>query len=183
MTIRAERAEDVAAIRVVNERAFGGQTEARLVDTLRKANKATVSLVAQQDEQVVGHILFSPVTIANTPAEIRGVGLAPMSVLPEFQNRGIGSRLVRDGLAACQAAGYDIVVVLGHVDYYPRFGFARAKDFGLENEYEAADAFMVLELKEGALKRISGLVKFAPEFHEAGCGHQAAQQPLAADGG
>jgi putative acetyltransferase len=167
--IRSERAEDVAAIRVVNERAFGHQTEARLVATLRKANKATVSLVAEQDGQVVGHILFSPVTVSDAPAEIRCLGLAPMSVLPEFQNMGIGSQLVRDGVAACQEAGYDIIVVLGRVDYYPRFGFARAKDFGLGNEYEAADAFMVLELREGALKRISGLVKFAPEFHEAGC--------------
>ena len=92
-----------------------------------------------------------------------------MSVLPEFQNRGIGSRLVREGLAACQEAGYDIVVVLGHVGYYPRFGFAQAKDFGLDSEYEATDAFMVLELTKGALAAVSGLVRFAPEFNEAGC--------------
>jgi putative acetyltransferase len=132
-------------------------------------NKATVSLVAQQDDQVVGHILFSPITVANAPRIVRGVGLAPMSVLPEFQNRGIGSRLVREGLTVCQQAGYDIVVVLGHVHYYPRFGFVRANDFGLENEYEAADTFMVLELKNGVLKGIRGLVKFASEFRDAGC--------------
>lgn len=168
-TIRPERVDDADAIRVVNERAFGGDVEAGLVAALRVANKAMVSLVAQQDDHIVGHILFSPVAIANAPDEIRAVGLAPMSVLPESQNRGIGARLVRAGLAACQAAGYDVVVVLGHVDYYPRFGFVRAGDFGLENEYDATDAFMVLELKPGALKSISGLVKFAPEFSEAGC--------------
>jgi putative acetyltransferase len=168
-TIRPERAEDVAAIRAVNERAFGGRTEAMLVEVLRTANRATVSLVAQHDDHVVGHILFSPITVESAPTGARGVGLAPMSVLPEFQNKGIGSRLVREGLAACQQAGYDIVVVLGHIDYYPRFGFARANDFGLANEYEASDAFMVLELKKGALKCMSGLVKFAPEFREAGC--------------
>jgi putative acetyltransferase len=167
--IRIERPDDIAAIRDVNERAFGESAEARLVDQLRASNKAVISLVAQHGDQVVGHILFSPVTIANAPEAFRGAGLAPMSVLPEFQHQGIGSRLVRDGLVACQDAGYDVVVVLGHVGYYPRFGFAKAQDYGLENEYDAADAFMVLELRKGALEGIGGLVKFAPEFHEAGC--------------
>lgn len=167
--IRLERPDDVAAIRDVNERAFGASAEARLVDQLRAANKAVISLVAQHGDQVVGHILFSPVTITNAPQSFRAAGLAPMSVLPEFQNQGIGSRLVRDGLVACRDARYAVVVVLGHVGYYPRFGFARAQDYGLENEYNAADAFMVLELRKGALEGIGGLVKFAPEFHEAGC--------------
>ncbi|HET9694956.1 MAG TPA: N-acetyltransferase [Steroidobacteraceae bacterium] len=167
--VRVERPDDVAAIRGVNERAFGASVEARLVDQLRASNKAMISLVAQHGDQVVGHILFSPVTIAKAPESFRGAGLAPMSVLPEFQNQGIGSRLVRGGLVACQEAGYDAVVVLGHVGYYPRFGFAKAQDYGLESEYDAADAFMVLELRKGALEEIGGLVKFAPEFHEAGC--------------
>jgi len=167
--IRPERPDDVAAIRDVNERAFGTSTEARLVDQLRAANKAVISLVALHGDQLVGHILFSPVTITTAPQSFRGVGLAPMSVLPEFQNQEIGSRLVRDGLVACRDAGYDVVVVLGHVGYYPRFGFARAQDYGLENEYDAADAFMVLELRKGALEGVGGLVKFAPEFREAGC--------------
>lgn len=92
-----------------------------------------------------------------------------MSVLPEFQRQGIGSGLVREGLVACHRAGYHVVVVLGHVGYYPRFGFAKAQEYGLENEYGAEDAFMVLELRKGALLGIGGLVKFAPEFHEAGC--------------
>jgi len=167
--IRDERPDDIAAIRNVNERAFGSSAEARLVDQLRAANKAVISLVAQHGNQVVGHILFSPVTVANAPESFRGAGLAPMSVLPEFQNQGIGSRLIRDGLIACRAAGYDVVVVLGHVGYYSRFGFAKAMDYGLENEYDASDAFMVLELRKGALERIGGLVKFALEFREAGC--------------
>ena len=167
--IRNEIPDDVPSIRDVNERAFGSPAEAQLVERLRAANRAVVSLVAQHGDHVVGHILFSPIGVANSPATFRGVGLAPMSVLPEFQKTGIGSRLVRDGLAACQRAGYDIVVVLGHTHYYPRFGFSRAKDHGLENEYQAADAFMVLELKKGVLQTIRGLVQFAPEFQEAGC--------------
>jgi predicted N-acetyltransferase YhbS len=76
---------------------------------------------------------------------------------------------VRDGLEACKQEGYDAVVVLGHTKYYPRFGFSTAKDHGLDNEYDAVDSFMVLELKEGVLKTIGGLVKYAPEFNEAGC--------------
>lgn len=167
--IRPERSEDVAAIEAVNERAFGGRAEASLVRALRHANKAVVSLVAEYDDQVVGHILFSPVTVAMTAAGVRGIGLAPMSVLPEFQRRGIGSRLVREGLAMCRQAGYDFVVVLGHIGYYPRFGFAPAEGFGLTNEYEAGDAFMALELESDALKSARGLVKFAPEFQAAGC--------------
>jgi putative acetyltransferase len=167
--IRAERPDDIDAIRHVNERAFGSSAEPRLVDRLRTANQAVVSLVAAHDDRVVGHILFSPVTIGNAPETLRGVGLAPLSVLPEYQNQGIGSRLVRGGLTACREARFDIVVVLGHVDYYPRFGFAPAKSHGLENEYGASDAFMALELRKGALDEVSGLVRFAPEFRETGC--------------
>jgi len=167
--IRAERSDDVDAVRDVNARAFRSSVEPRLVDRLRAANKAVVSLVALHGDRIVGHILFSPVTLANAPESLRGVGLAPMSVLPAYQNQGIGSRLVRAGLAACQQARFDFVVVLGHVDYYPRFGFAPAKGYGLENEYGAFEAFMALELRKGALEGISGLVRFAPEFREEGC--------------
>lgn len=167
--IRTERPEDIGAIRDVNKRAFGGPAEAMLVDRLRAANKVLVSLVAQRGDQVVGHILFSPVTVANSPESFRAAGLAPMSVLPEYQNQGVGSRMVRDGLVACCEAGFDIVVVLGHVRFYPRFGFAPAERHGLSNEYDASDAFMVLELRSGALKGISGLVRYAPEFSEAEC--------------
>jgi putative acetyltransferase len=167
--IRTERPGDLEAIRDVNERAFGGHAEATLVDHLRAANKAAVSIVAELGDRVVGHILFSPVTIANNPDGVRGAGLAPMSVLPEYQNRGIGSRLVRDGLIACREIGFDLVVVLGHSGFYPRFGFAPAESHGLGNEYNASDAFMVLELRAGALEGTSGMVTFAPEFREAGC--------------
>jgi putative acetyltransferase len=89
--------------------------------------------------------------------------------LPEFQNRGIGSQLTQAGLDACRKAGYDVVVVLGHPSYYPRFGFSKAKDYGLDNEYNAQDAFMVMELKPGVLRGLAGLVQYAPEFREAGC--------------
>lgn len=165
-TIRPERPDDVAVIRQVTHRAFGSPGEADLVDRLRAADKMVVSLVAERDGQVVGHVLFSPVTVTIAPPAWRAVGLAPVSVLPEFQREGIGSALIRAGLEACRQAGYDAAVVLGHVDYYPRFGFARALDRGLDNEYGATDAFMVLELRSGALNHVRGLVSYASEFRE-----------------
>jgi len=166
--IRTETPDDVQGIRVVNERAFGGLTEGKIVDLLRASNKALVSLVAVHQGRVVGHILFSPVSVEPAPDGFRGVGLGPMSVLPQYQNQGIGSRLVREGLEACRRGGYDFVVVLGHPAYYPRFGFSKAADHDLQSEYNAADAFMVMELRDGVLQRIKGLVKYAPEFREAG---------------
>ena len=167
--IRSETSADHPAIRALHERAFGRSAEARLVDALRAAKKLVVSLVAVHQERLVGHIAFSPVTVTDASEGRRAVGLAPMSVLPEFQNRGIGSRLVREGLEICRRQGEAIVVVIGHATYYPRFGFFRAKEYGLENEYGAVDSFMVLELQGGALQNVRGLVKYAPEFRQAGC--------------
>jgi putative acetyltransferase len=174
--IRKERPEDFAAIRVVIERAFASADEALLVDRLRKAGKATLSLVATEDDTVIGHILFSPVTIEsgdrvssrNADAGARkGLGLAPLAVLPEFQNRGVGSLLVNVGVEDCRKSGYDYVVVLGHPHYYPRFGFAPTVRFNLKSEFDVADeVFMVMELSEGALQSQSGVVKYQIEFNE-----------------
>ena len=167
--IRNERPDDHAGIREVIVRAFGDNEAANLVELLRNRNKAPISLVALSGLSVVGHIMFSPVTIAKAAEDFRGIGLAPLAVLPEFQNRGIGSKLIQAGLEQCREKGYDAVVVLGHTTYYPRFGFSRAKDFGLDNEYNADAAFMVLELQAGSLRGVEGLVHYAPEFREAGC--------------
>ena len=167
--IRHDTPDDYPAIRELHERAFGGPAEATLVEMLRAAGKIVVSLVAVHQERVVGHILFSPVTVGDVPEGLRAVGLAPMSVLPELQNRGIGSRLVHEGLEACRRRGEEVVVVLGHAAYYPRFGFVKAKDRGLDNEYGADESFMVLELKKGTLQSVHGLVKYAREFRRAAC--------------
>ena len=167
LLIRGERQSDILAIRKVNERAFKGPVEARLVDLLREANKAIISLVATLDNRVVGHVLFSPITIESNPKNMRSLGLAPLAVLPEYQRRGIGSSLVTKGLEECRKKGCDIVVVLGDVRYYTRFGFKRARLYGLSNEYNVDENFMALELKEGTLNSVSGLVKYQPEFKEA----------------
>jgi putative acetyltransferase len=166
--IRRERSGDSAAIRQVHELAFGRPAEADLVDVLRARGKATLSLVAVQGDRVVGHILFSPVTIESAERTFRGVGLAPMAVLPERQRQGIGSRLVKAGLVACRNAGYDCVVVLGHPTYYPRFGFVPASRYGITSEYEAPDeAFMVLPWCAGIPEPGGGVARYQPEFGAA----------------
>lgn len=167
--IRNESPEDAAAIRHVLDRAFSGSNEANLVELLRTANKALISLVAICDGQLVGHILFSPVTTAPAQAGFNGVGLAPVGVLPEFQKKGIGSSLIHKGLEECKRAGYAIVVVLGNPHFYSRFGFSRASDYRLGNEYDTDGHFMAIELTEGALAEVRGVVKYQPEFKQAGC--------------
>jgi putative acetyltransferase len=163
-TIRSEEARDRDAVRLVNERAFGGREEADIVEALHRANAVVVALVAEVGAAIVGHILFSPVTVehSNKPPL---VGLAPMAVAPGNQKQGIGSVLVREGLARCRAAGVEGVVVVGHAGYYPRYGFVPAQQFGLRCEYDVpADVFMALELTHGALHGVSGLVRYHAAF-------------------
>lgn len=163
--VRAETTEDHDAIHRVNELAFGQRNEADLVDALRVNASPYFSLVAVIDEQVVGHIFFSPVSIESENSAFTAMGLAPMAVLPGYQNQGIGSQLVREGLKECRRLGHDIVVVLGHPEYYPRFGFVRGSLKGLRSEYDVRDeVFMVVELSEGALGGRRGLVKYHAEF-------------------
>jgi putative acetyltransferase len=166
MIIRDETPEDYAAVYRVNALAFGREGEAVLVERLRAAH-AHISLVAVEGERVVGHIFFSPVSVESEGAAFEAVGLAPMAVLPEFQNQGVGSRLVRRGLEECERRGHEVVFVLGHPDYYPRFGFAPARAKGLSCEYPVPDeVFMVAELRPGALGGRTGLVRYRPEFAE-----------------
>ena len=164
MNIRSERPEDAPGIRHVNRLAFGASTEAELVDMLREQARPVVSLVAVDAGQIVGHILFSPVTLSSAP-ELRLMALAPMAVLPARQRQGIGSALVRAGLAECRRLGAGAVVVLGHAAYYPRFGFGSAARFGLASEYDVPeDVFMALELQDGALHGRPGTIRYHPAF-------------------
>ena len=166
VAIRSERAEDIPAIRTINIAAFTGKTEADLVDVLRDRGKLSLSLVAEEDNVLVGHIAFSKVTIDEWPS-LRGAGLAPMAVVPGMQRKGIGSALVRAGLETCRSLGYSFVIVVGHAHYYPRFGFRPAKNYGIKCLWEVPDdVFMVLELQQRSLTGVHGLVRYEPEFNE-----------------
>ncbi|MCC6163646.1 MAG: N-acetyltransferase [Acidobacteria bacterium] len=164
MHIRTERPEDIPGIRHVNETAFDTAGEADLVDALRQQAHPIVSLVAVDEEAVVGHILFSPVTLL-PHVDRQFMGLAPMAVLPGRQRQGIGSALVRAGLDACRERGFDAVVVLGHADYYPRFGFVPASTFGVRSEYDVQDdVFLAIELSPGALRERAGTIRYHVAF-------------------
>lgn len=164
LLIRPEQSRDRDAVRLVNERAFGGREEADIVEALHRAQAAVVALVAEVGGDLVGHILFSPVTVEHSRGQ-RLLALAPMAVEPGLQRQGIGSQLVREGLDRCRAAGVDAVVVLGHAEYYPRFGFVPAVQFGLRCEYDVpADVFMAIELTPDGLGGVSGLVRYHRAF-------------------
>jgi putative acetyltransferase len=166
MLIREERDADAAQVRAVNIAAFGTPTEADLVDALRLQAMPLISLVAEDNGKVVGHILFSPVKLTSEPGLIL-MGLAPMAVVPSRQRQGIGSRLVREGLERCRDVDAAAVVVLGHPEYYPRFGFRPAAQWSLRSEYSVPeDAFMVRELREGALNGMSGTIQYHPAFQD-----------------
>jgi putative acetyltransferase len=162
MEIRVERSEDVSQVRQVHEAAFGRSAEADLVDRLRGV-ESTLSFVAVEADRVIGHILFSPVTIDNTEGWF--LGLAPVAVMPEYQRQGVGSALIRAGLVECEQLGVQAIVVLGSPAYYGRFGFIPARERNLRCVYDAPEeAFMVLELVQGALQNAAGVVQYRPEF-------------------
>ena len=168
ITIRPEQPEDRATVFEVNQLAFARDHEARLVDRLREtAGPSNISLVAEINKQVVGHVLFSPIVIEGTNSQTKAIALAPLAVHPRYQYRGIGTTLVRDGLTACRRAGHRIVIVLGHPDYYSRFGFASATDRGVHPPFEIQPgALMALELVPGSLTGVSGIVRYRPAFDE-----------------
>ncbi|MCC6680066.1 MAG: N-acetyltransferase [Phycisphaeraceae bacterium] len=163
MLIEAQRVEDSAAIHIMLERAFGRTVEAELVDQLREDGDLTLSLVAREGEQIIGHVGFSPILIDGR-LQPDVLGLAPVAVDTDHQRRGIGARLVRAGLDACREGDYHVVIVFGDPRYYQRFGFQTASRFGLLNAYGATDAFMVVQLQPDALRGRVGMVRHARAF-------------------
>jgi putative acetyltransferase len=166
MLIREERPEDIPAIYKVNEMAFGRGEEAQLVDRLRARKAIVHSLVAVQDGEVAGHVLFSPVLLHSETGVIHVIaGLGPAAVLPGCQGQGIGKALIEAGVEHCRDSGYRALIVLGHPEYYPRFGFLPAVRSGIRCAFEVPDeAFMVLELVDGALDGVRGVAHYHPEF-------------------
>ncbi len=166
--IRPERPTDYEAVNQVHLSAFPGPDEAQIVARLRANGKAIISLVAEEDDQVIGHVLFSAVQIAGSQVALRGLGLAPVAVLPAYQGQGAGTGMIQLGLKMAHLRGNDYVVVLGDPAYYTRFGFRPASEFGLANEYGVEAEFMALEFRRGCLAGNGGLVQYPPEFNELG---------------
>ena len=176
--VRAETLTHYTAVHEVNKRALGGEGESRLVEALRKSPhfRPELSLVALKDQEIVGHILFSPAVIGGAIEIGKEAGkndvpvlvLGPMAVLPEFQRQGIGSQFVRHGLEECKRLSFGIVILIGHPNFYPRFGFMPARAKGLECIYKVSDeASMVAELVPGDLKGARGMVRYPVEFDAA----------------
>ena len=163
MLIRSERPEDRAAVRLVNEQAFGRSDEADLVDRLRDEGVILASFVAEAEGQIVGHILFTRMSIETADSSVAAVSLAPLAVIPRLQRQGIGGELIRHGLDWLRARNEQIVLVLGHPDYYPRFGFSTAKASLIESPFNPS-SFMALELKPNALEGIRGKVRYPDAF-------------------
>ena len=160
--IRDERPSDVAAVRDVNKRAFGQDQEGNIVDALRSNGAVLLSLVATLNGRVVGHIMYSPLSVGD---KVTGAALGPMAVLPEHQRQGVGSKLVEAGNRKLKDAGYPFIIVLGHADYYPRFGFRPASTHGIKCEWEVPDdVFMLLVLDQAKMQGVSGLAKYRYEF-------------------
>ena len=165
--IRKEESKDHEAIHKLNLIAFDNGPEAVLVDKLRASCEEYISFVADEDGSVIGHILFTPATVEDCSAV--GMGLAPMSVLPSHQRKGIGSRLVHYGLEFLRNAGCPFVIVLGHPDYYPRFGFELASRYHLRSQWEGVpdDAFMIAVFDSGILPKTGGIARYRDEFDDA----------------
>jgi putative acetyltransferase len=159
--IRKEKPSDILTIRDVNKRAFEQDQEANIVDALRSNQAVLLSLVATLNGQVVGHIMYSPLEIG----EFKGAGLGPMAVLPQYQRQGIGAKLIEAGNRQLKESGYPFIVVVGHANYYPKFGFKPARSLGITCQWDVPDdVFLLLELDPEKVRSISGMAKYRDEF-------------------
>jgi putative acetyltransferase len=169
IVVREERPGDIDAIRIINYRSFMQPQEGSIIDKLRVSCNDLLSLVAERGDELVGHILFSPAVIDAPGVHIRGMGLAPMAVAPEYQRQGVGSSLVKHGLGLLKEQGCPFVIVLGHPEYYPRFGFVRAATYHLKSQWEGVpeEAFMVVVWDDSGMKETGGVARYRDEFDEA----------------
>ena len=160
--IRPERPGDLTAIHAAHELAFGQRQEGDIVDALRRNGAASLSLVATEGGEIVGHIVYSPIAIVG---RIEGAALGPMAVHPEWQRQGVGTALIRAGNAALKGEGCPFIIVLGHPEYYPRFGFRRASEHRVRCQWAVPDdVFMLLVLDQVRMAGVSGEARYRPEF-------------------
>ncbi|MEQ8524226.1 N-acetyltransferase [Gracilimonas sp.] len=168
INIRAEQHTDYQQVYKVHQKAFGQEEEGQIVERIRKSGGFVpeLSLVAEIDGAVVGHILFSKITIETKQGDKESLSLAPMAVLPDFQKQGIGGQMIKAGIQKAVELGFDSIIVLGHADYYPNFGFEKASKWKITCSFEVPDeAFMAIELKEDALANSAGKVVYPPAFN------------------
>lgn len=172
MMIRTEHKGDIESVHQLLLRAFGGQHEKILMERLRKDPEIDpeLSIVAEDDGIVIGHIMFSPATLNDGGTLHKVAALGPLAVLPEYQRRGVGRQLITEGKKRCGAHGYPLVFLFGHKDYYPRFGFVQARAHGFEiRQFTVPDeVFMVAELQQGALESMQGEFRFHSAFEGLG---------------
>ena len=166
MNIRFQQFGDEQQIQLLVAKAFESDAEAKLVNTLRESGCENISLVALNKNTIVGHILFTPVML-DGDSQLKMLGLAPLCVSTEYQGIGVGAELVKAGLSECNKLDYDAVVVLGVPEYYRRFGFESASDFGINSVYEVEDGYlMLLEQRANSLDGKSGIVRYHEAFEE-----------------
>lgn len=172
MEIREAKKSDLKEVLLVEKLAFGYEKEAELVKSLLSDDtaKPLLSLLAFEDDRAVGHILFTNVRLNEREADLNMSILAPLAVLPDYQNMDIGGKLIREGLDLLKRSGVDLVFVLGHPGYYPRFGFNPAGKLGFEAPYhipdEHADAWMVQELRSGIIGSVRGKIICSDELNK-----------------
>jgi putative acetyltransferase len=159
MLIRKEKEKDFDQIRNINDICFAGEYESKLIDNLRKGSNFILSLVAEKNGKIIGHIMYSRIKIRDTYSTT----LAPMCVLPEYQKQGIGTKLIRESINYLKEMKEKSIIVLGHTDFYSRSGFEKASNFGVKFPFKIADElFMAMELEEGSLT--AGVVEYGEEF-------------------
>jgi len=166
MIIRQEKKEDYKKIYEINKKAFNQNNESELINRIRASKNfiPELSLVAENNGEIIGHILFSKMKIIGEK-EYETLSLAPIAVLPKYQNQGVGGKLIKEGLKRAEKLGFDSVIVVGHKDYYPKFGFEKASKWKIKCPFDVPDeAFMGIELKPGSLRNKSGVVEFPKEF-------------------
>lgn len=169
MNIHPEEFSDYAAITRVCDQDFKRKAEGILVNKLRAMDcfDPRLSLEAELNGKIVGYVLLLPIQVVSETGEYRGLSLGPLAVLPVYQKQGFGSRLINTGHQTALDLGYQFIVLIGHPTYYPRFGYKMAASWGLRNPWGIQnEAFMVIELVEGALDQVSGLIVYPEPFNE-----------------